>query len=384
MNHLKTPFRLFFIAAALSALLFIGAWVLTLSGHLTHRTTLLSGQWHAHEMIFGYLGAVLAGFLLTATVHWTGQKTVEGKGLIVLLVLWLLARVIHNSNTSFPGSAGVELLFFAGTALAVGRAVVVAKRWRNLAFPILMGVMGVSDLLIHLATSGNIDPVWSPRAFWMSIDAVALMILIFGGRVVPLFTKSALSLKHARTKSALDYAGLTAVALLIPAHALAVSAKMESAIWAIAGLLTLVRLYGWNGSKTLRRPLLAVLHLGWLLVGLGMLLLSYSLYHPLRVPPSSAQHLLFIGGFGTLSLGMMARVALGHTGREKKANTITSIAFALMILAAILRSGAAWFGQESYLDLVSIAGVAWALSFLFFLVSFTPVLLTRRVDGKDG
>ena len=384
MAHLKSPFRSFFVAAAASAILLIGVWILVVSGRMTFETTLPASKWHAHEMIFGYLGAVLAGFLLTATVHWTGRETVGGKGLLVLLLLWLLARVVHGSNSPFPGSLAIEPLFFAGVAFAVGRAVIAARRWRNLAFALLMGLMGISDLLIHLVTMRSIGDVWMTRGLWLAIDSVALSILIFGGRILPLFTKSALSLPSARSKSALDYAGLGAVVLLMVAHAISLSAEFESILWAIAGALTLARLYGWNGTRTLRRPLLWVLHLGWLFVGIGMLLVAYALQFPLRFPVTSAHHMLFIGGFGTLSMGMMARVALGHTGREKVAGRPAAIAFALMILAGGIRTSATWFGAENYVDLLFLAGFIWSLSFLLFLVAFVPVLLSPRVDGKEG
>ncbi len=383
MNR-STPFRPFFIAAGLAAFLLIPLWLLILSGHVQWKNDLGAAGWHAHEMVFGYLGAVLAGFLLTAAKNWTGEKTVGPKGLAVLVALWVVARVLHSTNLTFPGSIAIEPLFFVGLAAAIGRAIIVAKRWRNVVFILLMVLMGVSDLLMHLALAGTVDATWLPRSLWLSIDAVALTILVFAGRVVPLFTKNALSLKSVRKKGVLDYAGLAAVAMLMVVHSFPVSPKTQSIVWASAGLLTVLRLYGWGGLRTLRTPLLWVLHVGWLLVGLGMLLVAYSLHAPTSLAPSSAQHLLFIGGFGTLTLGMMARVALGHTGRKTIASKPITLAFVLILIASGIRVAVGLAGPGLYIDLLVVAGLVWSAAFLIYLLIYVPVLLAPRADGKPG
>ncbi|MBL4635719.1 MAG: NnrS family protein [Kofleriaceae bacterium] len=384
MNHLATPFRLFFVGAGLIAAILIPLWLLILTGHASPSENLPPLAWHAHEMLFGYLGAVLAGFLLTATVNWTGIPTSGPIGTAMLFSLWLLARIVQSLHLSIPGGDYLGLVFFLGVALAIGQAIVRSRRWRNIGFPLLLVVLGASDLLIHLSAQGHIDSIWGKRAIWLAVDAIALIILIFGGRVVPMFTKNKLGLGDPRKKGLLDYASLVALSALMPIHALSLSPTIEAGAWLVSGILILLRLYGWGGSKALKVPLLMVLHLGWLLTGLGMILIAWVLFRPGLMPYSSALHLLFIGGFGSLSLGMMARVTLGHTGRTMSAGRPVAVSFLAILLAAGIRTLAPFFPIEHYSSLLWGAGIAWSLGFLLFVVTNISALLSRRADGKPG
>jgi len=384
MRHLATPFRLFFIAAGTLACAVIALWYLALSGRITISSELGAMGWHAHEMIFGYLGAVLAGFLLTAAASWTGLPTIGGKGVLALLALWLVARIVHALGVEFVGSDGLELLFFASVAVGIGRPIVAARRWQNISFAILMLLMGIGDLLIHLAADGSLEPQWATRGLWISIDSVAMVIFIFAGRILPLFTKNALGLATVRKKGIVDAACLAALGALMLGHALAVRSSIEAVLWVASGVLTIARLYGWGTSKTLRTPLLWVLHLGWFLAGAGMLLVAYALYAPQAIALTTAHHLLFVGGFGTLSLGMMARVALGHTGREKIASRLATAAFTLMLVATVSRVVASSLRPALYVDTLFVAALAWCAAFLAFLWVYSPVLLAPRSDGKPG
>ncbi len=384
ITHLASPFRIFFIVSGLSAALFISVWLLALTRHIELTSSLGPLGWHAHEMVFGYLGAVLAGFLLTATSNWTGQKTVGGKGLSLLLVLWLLARIVHATEFLFPGSQWLDFLFMMGVSLSTARAIVVARRWRNLSFPLLMALMAVTERLLQLSISGRIDFLWKRPSLLLAIDAVVLSIFVFGGRILPLFTKNTLSLPKPRKKGLLDFLGLAAIVALMIGHANAVRPPTESILWAIAGVLNIARLYGWGGSKTRSVPLLWILHLGWLVACLGFILIAYSQRYPGFIATTSAQHLLYIGGLGPLSLGMMVRVALGHTGREKTSTLPTTLAFALLFISAAAR---VWAGSDPaglQMDFIAVAAIAWALSFLLFLLTFTPILVSPRPDGKKG
>jgi len=327
---------------------------------------------------------VLAGFLLTATVNWTGIPTSGPVGTILLFSLWLLARVVQSLHLSIPGGDYLGLVFFLGAAIAIGQAIVRARRWRNIGFPLLLIVLGASDLLVHLSADGHIASIWSKRAIWLSVDAIALIILIFGGRVIPMFTKNKLKLAPPRKKGLVDYASLVAMSALMAVHALSLSPTIEAWVWLLAGVLILLRLYGWGGSKALKVPLLMVLHIGWLLTGLGMILIAWVLFRPGLMPYSSALHLLFIGGFGSLSLGMMARVSLGHTGRTMSAGRPVAISFLAILLAAGIRTLAPLFPVEHYSTLLWGAAIAWSLGFLLFVVTNISGLLSPRVDGKPG
>ncbi len=384
MRHLSSPFRLFFLLAGGAACAFIAAWYLALSGRITIASELGAMGWHAHEMVFGYIGAILAGFLLTAAASWTGLPTVGGRGVVALMSLWIAARAVHATRLSIPGEAAIELVFFCAVAVGIGRPIVKARRWKNIGFVVLMLVMGLGDFLIHQSAKGSIGPQWATRGLWVSIDAVALIILLFAGRILPLFTKGALSLAKVRPRGPLDIVGLGIIGLLLVAHAFSVRASVEALLWAGAGDGTIARLYGWGGSKTLHTPLLWVLHLGWFLVGAGMLLVALALVAPRAIQNSAAHHLLFVGGFGVLSLGMMARVALGHTGREKKASRLATGAFVLLLVATAARVVASLLRPALYVDTIFVAAAAWCAAFLIFLWVYGPVLLTPRPDGKPG
>ena len=384
MNHLATPFRTFFIAAGACASACIALWYLALSGRLEIASELGPMGWHAHEMIFGYLGAVLVGFLLTAAASWTGLPTVGLPGTLGLLALWIAARCIHILDLGIPGSSWLECVFFLTAALGIGIPIVRSKRWNNFIFVVLLVLLGVTDASVHLAASKTISAEWGLRGLWIAIDVVAATILVFAGRILPLFTKNALGLAAVRAKGPLDFANIAALGILMLVHALALSARIEAVVWAITGLLTIARLYGWGGSKTLATPLLWVLHLGWFLMGAGMLLVAYALWQPHRLAPASAHHLLFVGGFGVVTLGMMARVALGHTGRTKVASRLATASFALLLVATAARLGASQLSPARYLDGLLVAALAWCAAFLAFLWTYAPVLLAPRSDGKPG
>ncbi len=383
-EHWATPFRLFFTAAGASACIFVALWYLALAGHLQVPSELGAMGWHAHEMIFGYLGAVLIGFLLTAAASWTGRPTVGMRGTAALLLLWCVARVVHWGYDDVGGAAWLEFALFAFSALAIAIPIVAARRWKNAAFVVLLLAMAAGDVLVHLAASERIAPHWGHRGLWLAIDSVAATILIFAGRILPLFTKNALGLATVRGKGWLDYAGLAALAALMAAHVAGGSTRLEALAFAAAGALTVARLVGWGMSQTRKAPLLWVLHLGWLLVGVGMLLVAAALYWPLAFSLTSAHHLLFVGGYGVLTIGMMARVALGHTGREKVASRTATLAFVLVLLATAARVGAGLLQPANYVQAVLVAALAWGLGFAGFLWAYLPVLLAPRADGKPG
>ncbi len=385
MNHLATPFRLFFAAAGLMACIVIVFWYLLVAGHLQVEMVPNPVMWHAHEMIFGYFGAVLVGFLLTAAASWTSLPTVGMRGTLALLMLWGLARLVHAAGWQrFPASTYLEGALFAAAALGIAIPIVRSRRWKNLVFVLVLLAMAVGDVLMHLAAESGVSPDWGYRGLWLGIDSVAVAILVFGGRIIPLFTKNALQLPSVRGRGLVDALGLIALFGVMAAHLASASAHVEAACMFAAGALTLARLYGWGGLQSLRRPLLAVLHLGWASVGVGMLLVGVALVRPLQLPLTAAHHALYIGGFGVLSLGMMARVALGHTGRKRVASRGTTFAFVCLGLAAAGRVCASLLEGEAYVYALLGATVLWVLAFAFFLGIYTPILFRSRPDGKAG
>jgi uncharacterized protein involved in response to NO len=378
---LASPFRLFFLLAATMAALWMPAW-----GAIWLRATPLATDltplgWHVHEMVFGYTGAVLAGFLLTAARNWTGRETLRGPLLAVLAVLWCAGRAVAGHGARLPEALGpiVDGAFFALIAVALARPILAARSWRNLAFPILILVLGACDVVVHLYVHGHLGLGWGIRAFDVSINAIVVIIVLFGGRIVPMFTRNATG-GAVRARGWLDWAGLGAVWAYAAVDAVAPGHAVAHAGAIAAGALNGARLFGWGGSRTLRRPELWVLHLGWAFLALGLIATGAAGFTT-RVPPGAATHLLAVVGIGVMTLGMMARVALGHTGRPLRAPALATAGFVLLVLGTVARVAAPLSGPH-YGDLVWIAVAAWAAGFAAFVAGYAPILLSPRVDGK--
>lgn len=384
MLALATAFRSFFLLAGLMAAMWMPVWMFVVFRGAQINTDLGLVGWHAHEMVFGYTGAVLAGFLLTATRAWTKRETLSGIPLALLVVLWCAGRAaaLHSSRLPPMVAPAIDGTFFAVLAVALARPIILARSWRNLSFPMLLALIGACDVLVHLHVTGHVDPIWSARSILVALDALAAIILVFGGRIVPMFTGNAVGIAP-RAKGWLDWLGLAAIGALIVLDLIDFTASATHLVAIAAGALNLARLWGWGGSRTARRPILWVLHLGWALLALGLILRGLSGFIP-RIHPAATTHLFTIGGLGLLTLGMMARVSLGHTGRPLESGRWMSVAFVLLLAAIIARVLPGLLWPELYMDGVWVAGVAWSAAFAIFAVRYAPVLLGARVDGKPG
>jgi uncharacterized protein involved in response to NO len=379
---LATPFRLFFLLAAIMSALWMPVWGLVWLEGQTVATDLTPLGWHVHEMVFGYVGAVVAGFVLTAARSWTGRETLRGWSLALLIALWCAGRVVAGQGARWPAWVGpvVDGSFYALVAFGAGRAVIGARSWRNLGILVVIAVLGACDVIVHLYVHGHLGLGWGIRAFDVALDVIVVLIILFGGRIVPLFTKNAVG--GVRDQGVLDRAGLIAVwawaamDVIAPAHALGHGLAIA------AGLLNAARLIGWGGSRTLGKPILWVLHLGWLLLALGLIAVGVSGFWD-RIPPSAATHLMTVGGIGLVTLGMMARVSLGHTGRELRVPRVVAIGFGFLIVATVARV-AAGFSRSHYDDLIWLAALSWAAGFAAFALRYAPILLSPRADGKPG
>jgi uncharacterized protein involved in response to NO len=277
----------------------------------------------------------------------------------------------------------VDGLFWLAVAGATARAVVPARSTRNLAFPGLLLVIGAADLVLHLHVTVAVGPLWSARSMPVAVDAIALIILIFGGRIIPMFTGNAIAEVTPRRKGLVDWIGLGLVGLLLVLHLAVRPGPVTHWVGIAAGVANAARLWGWGGSRTARSPILWVLHLGWLLLSAAIALRGAAALTP-DVPGFAGTHLFTIGGLGLVTLGMMARVSLGHTGRPLVVPTPVAIAFALLVAAAAVRVGLPWVRPTLYLDALRISGTLWALAFATFALRYAPILLSPRADGKPG
>lgn len=379
-----TPFRVFFLAAAVSAVVLVPAWLLALGGAVRLKPSLPLMWWHAHEMIFGFVSAVLAGFLLTAARNWTQRDTLGSKATVALFLLWIAGRVgaAHGADCSPWLVAGIDGAFFALVAAGLGRAIHSAASKRNYAFPVLIATMGAADVAVHLAAAGTLSWAMGARAMMVGLDVVALIVFLFAGRIIPMFTANATG-GVARARSAFDLFALAAMAAFAITRMLAPASAIAAALAISAGLLNAARLYGWGGLATVRKPILWVLHLGWLFTALGIV--ATGLAHFVEgIRPSAALHLETVGGLAVLIIGMMARVSLGHTGRKLVVPNLVAIAFAVLLLSGLVRVIAPFLSAEYYLDALWAAAIGWAAAFAAFAIGYARILLGPRADGKPG
>jgi uncharacterized protein involved in response to NO len=377
-------FRPFFLLAAIFAALAVPLWLAAYMGALALSSSLPASLWHGHEMLFGYGAAVLAGFLLTAAPSWSGRPPVQGGGLAVLALIWLAGRMASSAGGRFPAlAAALDLAFLPALAIAITPALQAAPR-RNLIFLPVLGALLLADLSVHLDAL-DVLPGLGGIALRAALDLFALLIALIGGRVVPAFTGNALAARgraeRVRTFSLRDRLAIGSLVLLLLAD-LADFSRVAGVVALAAALLNAWRLHGWQGSRTLREPILWVLHLGylWLAIGLawkGMVDLTGVL------PPTDALHGLAIGAVGTMTLAIMSRATLGHTGRPLHAPGAVVASYLLVTAAAIARLAAPLAPAQSLL-LLGFSGALWSLAFAAFAIRLGPALLQPRADGRAG
>jgi uncharacterized protein involved in response to NO len=383
---LANGFRPFFLLAALYAVVLVPLWLAVLSGKLAPSTYLPPITWHAHEMTWGFVTAVVAGFLLTAVGNWTQRETATGAALAGLVLLWLAGRLAMLFAGVLPRGvpAAVDLAFLPVLAIVLARPLLAAQNRRNFVMLAILTALFAANLVVHLEGLTLLPSGSSRLASLLSVDLIVLLILLIGGRVFPMFTRNATGVVTIRNIPWLDRSCVAAmVGLLVVDVVTAQTGRLAAGVAGVVGLLAAARAAHWGARHSLREPLLWVLHAGyaWLVVGL----LLRAMAGLLGVPVSSgATHALTVGAIGTLTLGMMARVALGHTGRMLVAPSSMTAAFVAITLAALARVLGPWLVPGQYLVGLVAAGIFWVLAFAVFLAAYSPMLCRPRVDGRPG
>ena len=377
-------YRPFFTSGALWALVALILWLCALSGTLTLPTHFDPLAWHRHEMLFGFVGAVIAGFLLTAIPNWTGRLPIAGWPLALLFGLWLAARsaMLFSAHVG-PLVAGLLDVGFYVVLAALAAREVFASKNRNVPIVILVLLFAIANALDHGAAAGMIaDDGLGTRA---AIVIVILMISLIGGRVVPSFTRNWLVKQGAQSglptqPGRFDIFVIAATALAMAGWLIAPLNTSVGALLILAGALQAVRLTRWSGVRAWRDPLVLVLHVGyaWVPVGLGLLGLSIV---GSAVPVSGAIHALTAGAMATMILAMMTRATLGHTGRELKASAATTLIYVLVTVGALGRVAAPLLPMD-YMFAVRLSGMAWGGALLLFLLVYGPKLIGPRPDGR--
>ena len=373
-------FRPFFFAGATWALIALCLWICSLLGEITLPTAMEALAWHRHEMLFGFVGAIIGGFLLTAVPNWTGRLPIAGWPLAGLFSLWAAARlaVLFSGAVSLWVAGLLDVGFFVVLGLLAAREVLEANN-RNIPVVGMILLFGVADALDYLANI-NVLP-WPDLGWQLAIALVVILISLIGGRIIPSFTRNWLVKRGIKAglptqpgKFDLVVIGATAVGMLFW---LAGPPELISGLVVMAaGALQLVRWARWRGWRTFADPLVLILHVGYLWIPVGLVLLGLSLAG--YVPRSAAIHSLTAGAMATMILAVMTRASLGHTARELKASPLTVVVYVLVTAGALLRVAAS-LRLINYNMGIDIAGLAWGSAFLLFLVAYAPVLWRPRL-----
>ncbi|MDV4169617.1 NnrS family protein [Rhodovulum sp. FJ3] len=375
-------FRPFFLAATVFAVLILPLWWSVWRGGVVLDGPFAPTDWHAHEMIFGYGAAVVAGFLFTAVPNWTGRLPTRGWPLAVLLALWLAGRL------SVAGLIGlgpvlvllVDQVFLLAVAAMIAREVVAGKNWRNLKVLVPVSLLWLANVLFHVEAM-NAGTADHGRRFGMAL--LIFLIMLIGGRIVPSFSRNWLVQRAAKSLPT-AFNRFDGVCLVIGAAALVgwVAAPVGMATAVVAGLATvlhLFRLVRWRGHATWRSPLLLMLHLAYLMVPMGLASVAASALD--LIAQNVGAHVLGIGAVTAMTVAVMMRATMGHTGRSLIAGRALSIAFAFVLVAMVFRVTAAQVALGG-LDGIDLAAVAWTVAFAILAWRLGPWLLQAKVAQK--
>ncbi len=375
-------FRIFFLLAGFAALALLILWQQMVKGTLSP-PYFTGTYWHAHEMLLGYAVAVIAGFLLTAVSNWTGKITLQNDGLVGLSLLWLYGRILPFYAGLLPDSliALVDFAFLPTLSFVITKTLISSKNYKNLIFVGLLGLLMLGNVMIHaqmLAFCKNSAAI----GIQLVLATIVLMILVIAGRVFPIFTEKGLKGVSIPRNSQLDILAIGSAAILFVLQMASISGTILAISALIVASLNAWRLANWFVFRIWFVPLLWVLYLGYGWLILGFIFTAFAAWE--WISPSLALHAFTVGGIGVLTIGMMARVSLGHTGRAMKASNITTVAFVLLNVAVIFRvilpiTMVSWTNVFVY-----GATLSWLAAFALFIFVYAPMLTAARIDAKEG
>jgi len=380
---LSYGFRPFFLLGSLYAGIAVLAWLPMFHGELSVATAFAPRDWHVHEMLFGYVAAVVTGFLLTAIPNWTGRLPIQGTPLLLLVSTWLAGRIAVTLSASIGWmvAAVIDVAFLAVLAGAATREIVVGSNWRNLKIVAMIGVLAAANLAFHLEAHLRGSAEYATR---VGIAAVVLLITLIGGRIVPSFTHNWLVRERAgRLPAPFGRFDIAIVAASTAALALWIVlpfGRVTAAGLFAAAMLQFIRLGRWAGDRAVAEPLVLILHIGYAFVPIGLLLAGAGALG--LVPESAGVHAWTAGAVGTMTLAVMTRASLGHTGRALAASAATRAIYVAVVIAALTRIGAALAPEWSEL-LLHITVIAWAGAFLGFAAVYAPILCSARKSSPE-
>jgi uncharacterized protein involved in response to NO len=380
-------FRPFFLAAGIAAVVLVPWWALSVTGSVSLETPWPATLWHGHEMIFGFIGAAVAGFLLTAVPSWTGRRGFAGWPLALLTGLWLLGRLVvaTSAHWPLPLTATIDTAFFPALAIMVLPPLVRARN-RNTPLLLVLLALCIANATFYWGL-GRSDRALAHGALLAALNVILLLVTVIGGRVVPAFTSSALK-EHGRGRVIRTWPGVNPLAIGAMVAVALVDLKFPQSKVAgvcafVAAIVQGIRLAQWGAWRTLRQPIVWILHVAYAWLPIGLALKALAL---LTTGAFAAfwLHALTIGVAATMILAVMTRASLGHTGRPLVVSRPTVLAYVLLTAAAIVRVLGLALPDAPYAAVLTLAALLWTAAFALFLWVYAPMLLTPRADGKAG
>ncbi|TEW52837.1 NnrS family protein [Psychromonas algicola] len=380
MAFLEFAFRPFFLFASVFSTFSLIIWAGILSGKM--QVNLYGGGlwWHIHEMLFAFAATVIVGFLLTAVQNWSGVRSLHGKGLGALVIIWLLARIALFMPEQLPIYLPMilDIAFLPLAALALAVPIIKTKLWRNLMFVPILLIMAATNSVFHYSVM-TFNPILTNQAATFMVLLITLVMCIMGGRVFPMFTANGTQTPRVNANPLLEKLSIISIVLSV----ISVSAIVElptgliATLFIITAVIHAIRVFRWKFSVTLTTPLVWSLHLSYWCIAIGLLM--FGLAEVGVVSHSQAIHTLTLGAMATMILSMISRVSLGHTGRMIVVGKTMSFAFVSIILAFVVRVFGTYF-IDNYIHVISLTVLLWTVAFGCFIVVYLPILVKPRVS----
>lgn len=384
-NLFNLGFRPFFLLAGIFAVATMTLWLFIYSGLLGFDSGPLTlFQWHGHEMIFGYAAAVIAGFLLTSVKNWTGQQTPIGNKLALMVGAWVVARIAFAVGGELV-SVGVlfNLFFFATFLYSIGSRIFRVRQWKQAGIIVVVFLLTLGELLFVYGLLERNQWLTS-KVIYAGFYLVVMLILIMGRRVLPFFTERGVGYEvRLRQSSFLDIAVIASFAGYAIVQVAGLSSYLGAGLAAIAFTTHTLRLLFWHTPGIWKKPLLWSLYGAMAFLSMGFLLAALSPF--LSLSSYLVLHAFSVGGIGLVTLSMMSRVALGHTGRDiHRAPFVVKVALFCLVVATLVRVFFPLFWSEHYLFWIITAQVFWISAFVLFVIQYSPLLFRPREDGQPG
>jgi uncharacterized protein involved in response to NO len=377
---LSYGFRPFFLGAGVWACAAMVLWIGLVSGQWTFAARYGAVAWHAHEFLFGYVSAVLCGFLLTAIPNWTGRLPLQGGPLLALFSLWIAGRIamLLTDRIAPAVAAAVDGLFLVVLSLVILREIVAGRNWRNLPIVLLTSTLAAANLLFHVETLKFGAPDIGVR---VACAVIIGLIMLVGGRITPSFTRNWLARNGASKLPAplgrFDFISLAVAGVALLSWIVFPDYRATGYLLLAAAVIQAARLARWAGARTWREPIVLILHIGYGFVPLGALIVGASILWPAIVPLSGALHAWTTGAVGVMTLAVMTRTTRGHTGRAIVSTPATAFIYCAIVIAALARTMAPMLAG-AYLDVLIVAAIAWTAAFATFALAYGPMLLSKR------